>query len=246
MAVIIGSATIVNVQFVGGMTVSEGFKSIEWSYSSNVQRLYALGGGSSDCGVNEYAQIRGADVSISFSIYGGITPEVSTCAPAVCQNSPCSAIVNIIPASCGVQIQPINEQVFFNSYSYSKDRNGPGVETWAGTAYIECDQSELGPNQHCECVPTYVILGLAEGTLEGEPDMSYTELENITGARFRTISSPISTTKGSVQEGNLSLGEYSKTWYGTFRSVGNSMGWGCGSSGRANVSLALQPVYFGT
>jgi hypothetical protein len=247
MAVIIGSATSVSVQFTGGVgTITDGFSSVDWSYSSNIQRLYTLGGGSSDCGVNEFAQVKGADVSISFSLYGGLSPAVSTCAPTVCQNSPASAIVNIVPGICGgVSVAPINQLVFFTNYSYNKDKTGYGTETWQGTCYIECDPTELESRQYCECAPTYVVLGLAEGTIEGEPTANLADLETLTGARLRTVSQPMTSSRGSVQQGALSTGEYMKVWHGTFQSIGNSQGWNCGIVGKASVNISTQPVFTG-
>lgn len=246
MAVIIGSATRVSIDFTGGTgAVSEGIASVDWSYSSNIQRLYALGGGYSECGVKEFAQVKGADVSISFSLYGGISPQVSTCAPQFCQNSPASAIVNIVPGICQITVPAINQLVFFSNYSYNKEPTKMGTETWQGTCYIQCDSSELGADQYCECPPTYVVLGLAEGNIEGEPNANLADLEVLTGARLRTSSNPMTSSRGSVQQSALSMGEYFKTWHGTFSSVGGSQGWNCGLRGKANINITSQPVYLG-
>jgi hypothetical protein len=138
--------------------------------------------------------------------------------------------------------------IFFNNYSYSKERNKPGIETWQGSAYDSTPIGTLPPNGYIECAPTYILLGLAEGTIDAEPSDSIASLESLTGARLRTAAVPMTTNKGSVQAGNLSLGEYTQTWYSTFQAVGGSESLSAtnlGKVAKASVTISTQP-YYGT
>ena len=218
---------------------------MDWSFNVNPQRLYTLGGGSSACGPKVFGLQLSADVAVNFSIYGGVTPEISTCPPTQCANSPAAVAVNIAPGSCqGIQLQGLSRTVFVSSYSYSKDKIGYGTETWGGNAYVtptsleswNCDQKCAAPE------PTYVVLGAAEGTIESEYDI---DIQTVVGARFRADQCIVETTKGSVQASQTSVGEYTYVKHGTFQSIGNSIFCAPGVMGKASVSLALTPVYIG-
>jgi hypothetical protein len=246
VAVIIGSSTLVTLDFPGGtINGSEGVSSVDWSYGTNVQRLYTLGMGVGACGPNEFGAIRSAEINVNFSIYGGVTPETSVCPLAECSDSPASVVVNIVPGACDETVGSLSKQVFINSYSYSKDKTGVGVETYAGNAYMSVDDLEQqgGCDNIClEPEPTYVILGVAEGTIESEID----DAEAIVGAYFRDDACVVNTSKASVQAGPTSVGEYMITKHGTFQSIGNSQFCVPGVLARASVSLQLTPVYLGT
>jgi len=239
VSVIIGNSTLVTLDFPNGQ-VTEGITSIEWNFGTNVNRLYTLGMGAGSCGPREFGSVRSAEVSVSFSIYGGITPETSTCPPAECANSPATVVVNIVPGTCDADVDGLSRAVFINSYSYSKDRVSFGTESWAGNAYVSPESVQTGTcNEYIEPEPTYVILGLAEGTIEGEGG----DIQATVGARFRDDACVVETTRASVQASNISIGEYMIVQHGTFQSVGNSLFWDPGVVAKANVSLTLQPVY---
>jgi hypothetical protein len=246
VAVIIGNSTRVNIGFNGGGSATEGIVSVEWNSGSQPNRLYTLGMGSVACGVKEFATIRSAQVTVSFSIYGGITGAISTCASEVCANSPASAVVSIVPGVCGnASVPSFNHTVFINNYSYNKDRNTFGQEQYSCNAYISSSVQTVGTcNEYTEPEPTYVTLGIAEGTLEG--DGSQGELESITGAKFRDDACIATTSRGSIQASQMSIGEAGTTYHGTFKSIGGSTGWAPGKIAKASVTLNLQPIYLGT
>lgn len=246
MAVIIGNSTQVSVAFNNSITVDEGFTSVDWSTGTQPNRLYSLGQGLASCGVKEFAVIRPAQRQVNFNIWGGLTPLLSLCPTEVCQNSPASAVITIVPGVCGsIQVETFNQMVFFNSYTYSKDRNQYATESWAGTAYVSDTIQTVGNcNEYPEAVPNLVVMGLAEGTLAG--DTSVSELQDITGARLRDDSCTAVTTKGSVQASQMSIGEYETTYHGTFKSIGSSQGWLPEIKANASVTINLSPVYLGT
>lgn len=247
MAVIIGSSTNIILEFPSA-TVTEGITSIDWSFSANIQRLYTLGIGAGSCGPSEYANIRDSEVSVNFSIYGGVTPAVDICPPTEgCEDSPAKVIVTIAPGYCGsIAVDGLNARsVYINSYSYSKDRTGFGTESWGGSAYVQAETTGGSVPEYITPEPTALILGIAEGSIEAE-DSDFTALQSLTGARFRDTNAVVTVGKGSVQAGQIALGEYTLTHQGTFSSVGNSQFWLDGVLARANVSLNMQPVYYQT
>jgi hypothetical protein len=243
--VIIGNSTSVSVAFNNGPTINEGFISTEWSTGTQPNRLYTLGMGFGSCGTKEFAIIRPAQLTVSFSIYGSITPEVSLCPTEICQNSPASAIITIVPGVCGnIQVDTFNHQVFFNSYSYSKDRTQFGSEVWQGMAYVSGEVQRTGNcNEYIQPEPDLVVAGVAEGTLVG--DSSLVDLQSITGARIRDDACVATTTKGSVQANQMSIGEYEITYHSTFKSIGDSEFWMPGKKANASVTINLQDIYLG-
>lgn len=239
MAVIIGKSTSVRVTFQTG-EINQGIESVDWSYGSNVNRLYALGTTQEECGIATYAQIQSCEVSVSLSVYGGASPEVSLCPPQGCTNGPNTAVITIIPGSC-TPLQTINVTAFVNSYGYNKAKNEFGKESWSFTGY---DNSiiQQQPGVFIQQPPSVVLLGVSEGTIECETE---TNIEAIVGARLRTNGVSARSSKGNVAAGNPGIGEYMNTIHGTFRSVGNSIGYAPYESivARANVTVSLQPIY---
>lgn len=244
MAVVIGTATQVKLGFGRGAAPADtpGIVSVDWSFGSNINRLYTLGGGSQQtCGPKEFAAIRGAQIQISVNIYGGVTPALTTCAAQVCENSPAVIAVSIVPATCGTYVAEgvAGKLLYVSSYSYSKDRTQFGTETWQGSAY---NTPPVEQGVYTEPEPTYVVLGLAEGTIDGEA-ADYTALQSVVGAYFREGTVPVKTWKGQVQASAISVGEFSYIFNGTFKSIGGSTFWAPGVKATASVNLATQPVY---
>jgi len=246
MAVIIGNSSTVAVAFNNGPTIDYGIKSVDWNVGTNPNRLYTLGTGLGSCGTKEFAIIRQAACTVNFGVYAGVTPEVSLCPTEICQNSPASAVITIVPGVCGgVQVDTFNQMIFFNSYTYNKDRTTIAEEQWASTAYVsESVQNTGNCDIYTEPTPTFVIGGVAEGTLVGDTNLN--DLQDLTGARLRADSCTVITSKGNVQAGPTSIGEYDITYHGTFRSIGNSIRWREGVKANASVTIALQPIYLGT
>lgn len=248
MAVIVGQSTVVSLSIA-----SAGIVSIDWSSSANVERLYTLGAGQGTCGPPEYATVRDSEIQVSFSIYGGESSSVSTCASdagSSCADSPAKVIVSVSPGVCGnANVDSlVDEEVFINSYSYSKDRTGHGTEQWSGSAY-KLPQGALPAGQYVRPLPNFVILGVAEGTIEAEEDTPTTDLQDLVGAHLADDSIITTTYRANVAAAQISIGEHMFIHNGTFKNVGGSQFWDpSGSSGvvaRANVTLNLQPVYTG-
>lgn len=248
MAVIVGQSTVVRLSIADA-----GIISIDWSTNSNVERLYTLGGGQGRCGPPEYATVKDSQVTVNFSLYGGESTEISTCASdagGVCADSPATVIVSVAPGACGnAQVDGlVDQKVFIGSYSYSKDRTAHGTEQWSGNAYRR-PPGNLPAGQYVKALPNFVILGVAEGTIDTEEAVASSTIQDLVGAHFADDSIIDTSYKANVAAAAISLGEHVFTHKGTFKSIGGSQFWDPdGSSGvkaSASVTLNLQPVYTG-
>jgi hypothetical protein len=248
LAVIVGQSTVVQLSIA-----SAGIISVDWSTSANVERLYTLGGGQGSCGPPEYATVRDSQVTVNFSIYGGESSQISTCASdaqGVCADSPATVIVSIAPGVCGdASVEGlVDQKVFINSYSYSKDRTTHGTEQWSGNAYKR-PAGTLPQGQYVKALPNFVILGVAEGTIETENATVSSSIQDLVGAHYSNDSIITTTYKANVAAAQISLGEHVFTHNGTFKNIGGSQFWDPnGTSGvkaSASVTLNLQPVYTG-
>lgn len=248
MAVIVGKSTVVTLS-----VADAGIISVDWSTAANVERLYTLGGGQGSCGPPEYATVRDSQVTVNFSVYGGESTEISTCASdsgGVCADSPATVIVSVVPGVCGNSAVEglVDQKVFISSYSYSKDRTGHGTEQWSGNAYKR-PAGNLPTGQYVKALPNFVILGVAEGTIESEEAIVSNSIQDLVGAHYSDDAIITTTYKANVAAAEISLGEHVFIHSGTFKRIGGSQFWDPdGSSGvkaSANVTLNLQPVYTG-
>lgn len=197
------------------------------------------------CGPKSYAVVLDSAVSVSFSLYGGISSSISTCANKTCADSPAMVTVSVTPGTCGGTVTGLNGQkVFISSYSYSKERGGHGTEQWQGNAYV-LPASTGGTNIYVKPLPSYVILGLAEGTIEG--DGTRGSLEVMTGAVMDTSSPIAESERASVQASQISIGDHAKVYHGVFKSIGGSKFWDVTATtsvlAKASVNLSLQPIW---
>jgi hypothetical protein len=240
LAVIIGNATTVSITLAGS-PVNEGITSVDWSKGGQPNKLWTLGSRS------PYAAIIPAQNTVSFSVYGDITPSISleiTISQAEpCPESPAKGIINITPAICGTSatIEPFSSEFYVTSYSYTKDRTNQGVETWQGNSYLLADVAGYSGKVYAEPLPSVLAMGTAEGTLVG--DDTQANLETTTGAIVAADSITTEGEKGNVQAQALSIGEYDTTYFGTFSYVGHSRFWAPGVKASANVTITLQPIY---
>ena len=240
MAVIIGNATTVSITLAGS-PVNEGITSIDWTRGGQPNKLWTLGSRS------PYAAIIPAQNTISFSVYGDITPsislEVEISSQAPCPESPAKGVINITPAICGTAntVDAFSSEFYVTSYSYTKDRTNQGVETWQGNSYLLADVSGYSGKVYAEPLPSVLAIGTAEGTLVG--DDTQANLETITGAIVADDSITTEGEKGNVQAQALSIGEYETTYFGTFSHVGHGEFWAPGVKANANVTITLQPIY---
>jgi hypothetical protein len=237
MAVILGSATTVEVIFSDNTRVTRGITTINLSYGQNINRLYALGMGTGNCGPDTWGEIQGCQMSLDFSMYAGQSPALDICPPTTCEDGNNRVIVNIAPAATLDTIKSISLLAYIQSYSYQKEKFGYGTEQWSCIAYShDLLQDQTGPGQWLEMLPAAVVINLAEGTINsedpnidvgtsGSKSTAVEELEDLVGARFLDYDlgrKPKISRQLSVTAGPLSKGEYGAVLNGRFKSIGGS------------------------
>ena len=111
--------------------ISGGFVSVSFSLSPQVERLFELGT------FNAFDVNVQTQESASISNYGGASTPVSLAPSTSCVDSPARMDVTITPAPCTGSTTPITRTgtnaLFITSYSYSKDFQGFGQESWSLT-----------------------------------------------------------------------------------------------------------------
>jgi hypothetical protein len=238
MAVIIGNATVVTTS-----VADAGITSVDWSRGGQPNKQWALGS------TSPYSRTIPSQSSVSFSVYGGESSSINLGSnQGACVDSPAKFTITITPAICTKQGAggggAFSETVYVASYSYTKDYQTMGTETWQGNAYLLSDQEDLARKVYAEPLPDYVALGTAEGTLTGDDDA--TTLASIVGVVLDPTDIVIEGFKGNVQASQLSVGAYETTHFGTVTEIGGSIGWEPGVKASANVTLNIQPIYVGT
>ncbi len=124
MPVIIGAGTSVTSDIISG-----GFVSVSFSLSPSVERLFELGSFDAfDLNITEQE-------SISLTNYGGASTPVALVQSTSCIDSTAKMAVTITPAPCVGGVVPIirtgADSLFITSFSYSKDFQGFGQESWS-------------------------------------------------------------------------------------------------------------------
>ncbi len=124
MPVIIGAGTTVTADIISG-----GFVSVSFTLSPNVERLFQLGSFDAfDTNITEQE-------SISLTNYGGASSTVALASSTSCTDSDAKMAVIITPAPCTGSVTAIDrtgaDSMFITSFSYSKDFQGFGQESWS-------------------------------------------------------------------------------------------------------------------
>ena len=124
MPVIIGAGTTVTSDLISG-----GFVSVSFSLSPSVERLFQLGSFDAfDLNITEQE-------SVSITNFGGASTPVALAPSTACVDSTAKMAVVITPAPCVGAATPIDrtgaDSLFITSFSYSKDFQGFGQESWS-------------------------------------------------------------------------------------------------------------------
>lgn len=133
MVVIIGAGTALSVTFPSpNTTTSDGFISVSFSASPNVERLFELGT------FDAYDINLTTTQSVNLTNYGGVVSPVELKPNEDCSDSSAKVEIVITPKICdptGTPLDPIDltgdDAVYITSFSYSKDFQGYGQESWS-------------------------------------------------------------------------------------------------------------------
>lgn len=197
-------------------------QSVSVDLSPQIQRLYQLGS-TIPYNKNIITQHR-----MSVTSYGDSgTPVYSTIASTDCLDSD-TIDITVSPGICaGLSINEIADDWYVTGYSYTKDAQGWGSESWTlVTAPLASDAGAVVP---------VMIRGIAEGsaTTDGGADTGVEFLVDlVTGVSIQ------------VQAGSPGIGRANSSVFGEISSVGNATtGQGTGLTGSANVSIPYTPIY---
>jgi len=237
MPFIIGQSSVVS--FDG---LSDGIISFSWQEGKGFSPLYQLGSDSL------FAVESTGSETVSISIYGGAgTTEFTDMSTPNCTDSQLSVSVSFTPGFCpvgGASGYTLNNRTFFvTSYSYSKDIQGVGQESWSLTTYPSSDFYMMTGNTKVISTPisnspTIVMInGMPTGQFYGE-GISQAE------AGVTLYNSTLTTKSAEVSAGALSLGRAKEVTQGFVEKFGNSTllkkdGTVC----EAQVNIEYSPIY---
>lgn len=196
-----------------------GIQSISLSINPQIQRLYQLG----------------TPVPYDKNIINQISLNISKYAPGSVYNveasddctEPTPLEISIFASNCAGGVVDITDDFFISSYSYNKDIQGWGIESFTLITRPEViggDGAEVR-----------MIRGVAEG-------QSSTDGGADTGVVF--LSSPtVDGTTVEVTAGSPGIGKSNNVIFGEVESVGGGLGKADGRDGSASVTIPYTPIY---
>lgn len=195
-----------------------GIQSVNLNISPQIQRLYQLG----TTVPFDRNQILQKNLSITRYAGGGGTYD--TTASTSC-DEPAPLSISIDAAGCSNSIS-VSDDWWVTSYSYQKDVQGWGIESWS----LVSRPTIIGSND----VEARMIRGTAEGqsTSNGGADTGVIFLTGIiTGETLE------------VSAGQPGIGKSFSINFGEVSTVGNGTGKADGKEGNASVSIPYTPIY---
>lgn len=227
MTVIIGAGTTVTSNLI-----TSGFVSVSFSVSPSVERLFQLGS-FDPFDVNIQTQ-----ESISISNFGGTSSKVALAPSTSCTDSTARMDVTITPAPCTGSTTPIVrtgvDALFINSFSYSKDFQGFGQESWS----LQGKPILIGFTGS-----TVFIQGFSEGNQLLGTDIVSDDgvaLTSSTGAGTEDATAR----NLSVSAGSPGIGQDDDQAFGKVTSIGGGVGKEDGKRGTASATVPHTLVFF--
>lgn len=195
--------------------------SVNLDLSPQIQRLYALGSST------PYNRLLISQKRLSVTCYGGSgTPTYNVAASVGCNDANTIA-VSVNATACDGGSVGTSEDWYVTGYSYNKDAQGWGQESWNMVTAPEGDDGS-------STVIATMIRGIAEGTA--------TQGGASTGVTF--IGSTVPGESIQVQAGSPGIGRADDSLFGEVSSVGGgTTGQGLGLTGSANVTIPYSPLY---
>lgn len=227
MPVIIGAGTTVTSDIISG-----GFVSVSFSLSPSVERLFQLGSFDAfDINLTEQE-------SVSLTNYGGASTPVALAPSTSCSDSTAKMAVEITPAPCAGVTTPITrtgaDSLFITSFSYSKDFQGYGQESWS---------LQSKPIISGFTGSQVFIQGFAEGNQLVGSDIVSDDGVDLTGSVAAT-SYDAEGRNLSVSAGSPGIGSDDTQRFGKVTEIGGAVGKEDGKKGNASATVPHQIVFF--
>lgn len=227
MVVIIGAGTTVTSDIISG-----GLVSVSFTLSPSVERLFQLGSFDAfDINITEQE-------SISLTNFGGASSKVSLAPSVACIDSTAKMAVVITPAPCTGSATPITRtgtnSLFITSFSYSKDFQSFGQETWS---------LQSKPILQDFTGSQVFIQGFAEGNRLVGSDVVSDDGIVLTGSVPATPFDAEGRSL-SVSAGSPGIGTDDTQRFGKVTSIGGGVGKEDGKKGTSSANVPHQIVFF--
>jgi hypothetical protein len=227
LVVIVGAGTFVTSNIISG-----GFVSVSFSLSPSVERLFQLGS------FDAYDTNIQTQESISITNYGGASTPVPLVPSTSCTDSTARMNVTITPAPCTGSTTPINrtgsDALFITSYSYSKDFQGYGQESWS----LQGKPIIIGYTGNIS-----FIQGFSEGNRLTGADIVSNDGIVLTGS-IPATSFDAQGRNLSVSAGSPGLGQDDTQTFGKVTQIGGAVGKEDGKRGNASANVPHQLIFF--
>ena len=206
--------------------------SVSFSLSPSVERLFQLGS------FDAYDIQLQTQESISISNYGGASTPVALAPSTSCDDSTARMDVVITPSACVGSVTPItrtgSDALFITSFSYSKDFQGYGQESWSlqGKPIITGYTGSIS-----------FIQGFSEGQRIEGADVVSNDGIVLTGSVPAT-SFDAQGRSLSVSAGSPGLGQDDTQTFGKVTQIGGGVGREDGKRGNASANVPHQLIFF--
>lgn len=233
MAVIVGGGSSVSSSVLADGT---GVVSISFDLQASIERLWQLGS------FSPYDSTATKQRSVNLTVYGtkpaggGGTNSTDLSASTSCADTGSISIEFSSPVCTGGSVS-FSGDFFATSYSYSKDVQGFGRETWAFTSKPILD-NYTGT--------IYMLRGMATGQITiGDDMMTESEMGFTVDdtASQDSLGNYIESESGSVSSGFPGLGDFNTKREVVVTSVGGSIAKNDGYKGECSCSIPVQPVF---
>jgi len=209
--------------FITGFGI--GFQSVSVNQQPNIQRLYQLGN------FLPYDKNITYQTTLNISKYGGQADVYDVTASNSCIE-PAPITITVLTSSCTGQEFIVTDDFFINSYSYSKDVQGWGVESYSLTTRPQTLDANGDP-------VTGVTTRLIRGTAEGQSEINAGADTGIVFAASPTVDG----IQMQVSAGNPGIGTADDTRFGEVIQVGAGTGKKDGTKATGNVTVPYTPIY---
>lgn len=229
IVVIIGAGTTVTSDKISG-----GFVSVSFSVSPQVERLFQLGSFDAfDINLTEQE-------SVSISNFGGASTPLVLAPSTDCTDSDARMDVTITPASCTGLNTPIvrtgTNALFITSFSYSKDFQGFGQESWS---------LQSKPQIQGFTGNVAFIQGFSEGNRQSGPDIVSNDGVVLVDSATSTPGQVDAIGRNlSVSAGSPGLGNDDTQEFGKIIQVGGGVGKEDGKRGNSSATIPHQVIFF--
>lgn len=213
-------STVTEVGF-GSFVKTRGIISVQVNTAPQVQRLPVLGSAS------PFSEVKQIQNQVSLTRYGG-GPTYNVGASTVCEDAN-TIKFKFLPKGCNATVLSIQKEFFVNSYSFAKEINQLGQETWGlidKPVTVYTVGGEFGSENKV------LVRGIAEA-------------QTTPGINTGVLLDPSGQTTGvtsSVSAGNPGVGRADTTILGVATRVGGSTTSKGSEDGRAQVTIPYQVV----